>query len=219
MNNTIDRRIGFLFLLTGVIISVSSCYKSKDDSLSATALSLLNPKARQVNIVGDSLSQRSDGFSLSVKLGSLYSVKDFSVSGRTQVDWISDISSAINPNPDILIIELGTNDAVNVPNAQFSTNLNALIGEIEKRTAAKIILTAIPLTDDPILQDRIRQNNLYVKSLRGKYIIADVEKEFEKNKNLFRLYPINDNIHPEPIGYEIMGEVYKSTLLQLSSGQ
>ncbi|MBE7412679.1 MAG: SGNH/GDSL hydrolase family protein [Leptospiraceae bacterium] len=201
------------FFLFFALFLFFSCYKSKDDNFSATALSLVKLGVRKVNIAGDSLSQRSGGFSLSMKLGSGYSVKDFSVSGRTQVEWINDISRVMDPNPDILIVELGTNDAVNSTNTEFISHLNHLLIEVEKRTTAKIILTAIPLTDNPILQERIKQNNTYIRTLKGKYFIADIEAEFEKNKSQFRLYPINDNIHPEPIGYEIMGEVYKSVIL------
>ncbi|MCE9499677.1 MAG: SGNH/GDSL hydrolase family protein, partial [Leptospira sp.] len=87
-------------------------------------------------------------------------------------------------------------------------NLNKLIAEIQKRSSAKIILTAIPLTNDPILQQRIVKSNSYVRSLSSKYTVADIEPEFEKVKSTVRLYPINDNIHPEPAGYDIMGDVY-----------
>ena len=45
-------------------------------------------KIIQINIIGDSLSERSIGFGLQNKLGNGYKINDFSVSGRNVYDWL-----------------------------------------------------------------------------------------------------------------------------------
>ena len=167
----------------------------------------------QVNIIGDSLSERSLAFSLQNKLGSGYQVNDFSVSGRTVFDWLFDISRPFNPMPDIVIIELGTNDAMMATNYDFIEYYNRLLSEIQIRSKAKIIVTAIPLTDETGIQARIKVNNNFIRSLSNLYTISDLEKAFEDNRSNLRLYPSYDPIHPNPVGYELIGEIYKKDIL------
>ncbi len=172
-------------------------------------------KVIQVNIIGDSLSERSVAFGLQNKLGSGYKVNDFSVSGRSIYDWLFDISRPFSPVPDLVIIELGTNDVLTNASYDFISYLNRLLDEIKARSSARIILTAIPLTDDKGLYNKIKANNSYVRSLSNFYTIVDLEKAFEDNRSNIRLYPSYDPIHPNPSGYELIGEVYKKEILYL----
>jgi len=172
-----------------------------------------NTQTIQVSIIGDSLSERSNAFGLQNKLGVNYKVNDFSISGRTTFDWLYDISRSFNPVPDLIIIELGTNDVMMGANYDFAFYLNRLIEEIKLRSNAKIILTAIPLTDDLGLHERIKINNTYVRSLSNLYSVTELEKAFEDNRANLRLYPSYDPIHPNPVGYELIGELYKKEIL------
>lgn len=208
-------RLVFLFFLFA-----SNCYTSKDSVDKSYLIPLMkqsntDSKTIQVNIIGDSLSERSNAFGLQNKLGSGHVVNDFSVSGRTVYDWLFDISRPFSKVPNIIIIELGTNDVMTNSSYNFNSYLNRLLDEIKIRSSARIILTAVPLTDDNGLQNRIRVNNNYVRSLATSYTIVDLEKVFEDNRSNIRLYPSYDPIHPNPSGYELIGEVYKKEILYL----
>lgn len=203
----------FIFFL---LLLIFGCYTSKesvDKSYLASLMSSNHTETIQVNIIGDSLSERSLAFSLQNKLGSGYQVNDFSVSGRTVFDWLFDISRPFNPMPDIVIIELGTNDAMMATNYDFTGYYNRLLSEIQIRSKAKIIVTAIPLTDETGIQARIKVNNNFIRSLSNLYTISDLEKAFEDNRSNLRLYPSYDPIHPNPVGYELIGEIYKKDIL------
>ncbi len=203
----------FIFFL---LLLIFGCYTSKesvDKSYLASLMSSNHTETIQVNIIGDSLSERSLAFSLQNKLGSGYQVNDFSVSGRTVFDWLFDISRPFNPMPDIVIIELGTNDAMMATNYDFIEYYNRLLSEIQIRSKAKIIVTAIPLTDETGIQARIKVNNNFIRSLSNLYTISDLEKAFEDNRSNLRLYPSYDPIHPDPVGYELIGEIYKKDIL------
>ena len=197
------------------VLFLLNCYTSKDNVDKSFLIPLMksNTQTIQVNIIGDSLSERSNAFGLQNKLGVNYKVNDFSIIGKTVYDWLFDISRPFNPVPDLIIIELGTNDVMMGANYDFAFNLNRLNEEIKLRSSAKIILTAIPLTDDFGLHERIKINNAYVRSLSNLYTITDLEKVFEDNRSNLRLYPSYDPIHPNPVGYELIGEIYKKEIL------
>ena len=203
-----------------ILLFFLSCYTSKDNVDKSYLIPLMkstsnDSKIIQVNIIGDSLSERSIGFGLQNKLGSGYKINDFSVSGRNVYDWLFDISRPFSPTPDLIIVELGTNDVFTGPTYDFKSNLTRLLEEIKIRSSARVILTAIPLTDDKGLQSRIKVNNDYVRSLSSSYTVTELEKAFEDNRANLRLYPSYDPIHPNPVGYELIGELYKKDILFL----
>ncbi len=203
----------FLF----IILFTSACYTSKDDVGKGYLLSLMNrTETVQVNVIGDSLSERSNAFGLQNKLGKDYKVNDYSIEGRTVFDWLLDISRPFNPSPNIIIIELGTNDSMMSPGYDFTGNYNRLLSEIQSRSRTKIILTAIPLTDDLGLQNKIKENNKFIRSLSNQYTVTDLERVFEDNRSNLRLYPSYDLIHPNPAGYELIGEIYRRDIMLIS---
>lgn len=197
-----------------------SCYTSKKSDNRTALYSLIQPGSTRtmtvnVNIIGDSLSDYSNAFNLQNRLGNNFAINDFSVPGRDTADWLYDISVPFNPQPDIVIIELGTNDAFRFSTPVFAGNLKTLLNEIESRTKAKIIITAVPLSDDNGLGTIIKKQNDFIRSLAGTYAIADLEKVFEANKTNFRLYPYSDPVHPNPVGYDLAGEEYKKVILSI----
>lgn len=208
----------FVFLF--IFLFTFQCYNSKDKVDQSYLIPLMkstsnDSKIIQVSIIGDSLSERSLAFGLQNKLGIDYHINDFSISGRNIFDWLFDISRPFNPVPDIIIIELGTNDAMAGSNYDFKLYLEHLLSEIKSRSNARIILTAIPLTDNNSLHARIKENNSYVRSLSNLYTISDLEKAFAENSSNIRMYPSYDPIHPNPVGYELIGEVYKKDILYI----
>jgi acyl-CoA thioesterase I len=167
----------------------------------------------QLNIIGDSLSERSNSFALKEKLGSGFHINDYSISGRNTLDWISDISRAFQIAPNLIILELGTNDAYFNEAYNFFEKYNILIQSIEQRSNAKIYLTLVPETNQASIQSIIKKNNSSIKTLSNKYTVIDLETPF-RNFGLNNLYPIQDPIHPNSIGYNLIGEEYKKSILQ-----
>jgi lysophospholipase L1-like esterase len=193
-----------------------NCYTSKIDSPDKSLLALaFGNKMINLNIIGDSISQRSNAFSLSSRLGSPYIVNDYSVSGRTLEGWLSDISTLFQVQPDIIIIELGTNDAMSDAYTRYGMNLSTLISEIRKRSQARIIMTALPLTKNNDVRIKIKSLNQIVRSYSSQFSIAEMELPFEQNQNYLNLYSDIDPIHPNESGYNVLGEIYRKTILGL----
>lgn len=167
----------------------------------------------QVNIIGDSLSERSSAFGLKQKLGASYQVNDYSISGRNVLDWLNDISRPFQVAPNLIIIELGTNDAYFEGAYNFLEKYNLLIKEIELRSNTKIYLTLVPETNQVAIQSIIKKNNSQIKTLESKYTLVDLETLFRKT-GLTNLYSPQDPIHPNSIGYDLIGEEYKKIILQ-----
>ncbi len=200
--------ISFIFLL--------NCYHEKKNQY--TNLFLLSKiksvnNIIQLNIIGDSLSERSSSFGLKQKLGASFQINDYSISGRNVPDWLGDISRPFKIAPNLIIIELGTNDAYFEGNYNFFEKYNFLIKEIELRSNAKIFLSLVPETNQNGIQSIIKKNNFQIKTLEAKYSIVDLETIFRKN-GLVNLYPLQDPIHPNSVGYELIGEEYKRIILQ-----
>jgi acyl-CoA thioesterase I len=212
--------VKLFFSILFSFILFNNCYTSKQNNY-ARLLPLLNltskDKKINVTIIGDSLSERSTGFGLQTKLGNGFQVNDYSISGRNTLDWLNDISRPFQNSAEIIIIELGTNDAYVDSLYNFSEKYSLLIKEIELRSKAKLFLTAVSLTNEVAIQNKIKKNNDYIKSLSKQYFIVDLETLFEEKKKSIQLYPVTDPIHPNSVGYELIGEKYKLDILSQNS--
>ncbi|WP_244241469.1 SGNH/GDSL hydrolase family protein [Leptospira perdikensis] len=192
------------------------CYHS--DKPTNQYLSLLGGVSleRRITIVGDSLGQWSDGFGLKTKLPSEYKVTDISVAGYTIEDWLQN-KNRMNAIPtDLWIIELGTNDAMVYGTNGFEVRTKELISFLESSLSSKVILTTIPLTNMTSIRETIRINNQTIRQLKEKKTNVDyveIESIFESYSGTIPLYPISDPIHPNQIGYELMGEAYRKKIL------
>lgn len=205
------------YFLVLIFLFFNFCYHVKNESnVLLPLIYLLHSEGIRVSIVGDSLAQRSQGFFLQEKLGYGYEVKDFSASGRTCLEWINDISRPLEFKPHIIIVELGTNDAMSFSNLAFQNYYNQLLQEIELRSTGKVILTKVPRTKDEGIRNTIVKNNAFIGSFdQDKYKIVDIDFEFEKYPTKDKLYPLNDNIHPSDFGNHIIGETYKSKIMKI----
>ncbi|WCL49582.1 SGNH/GDSL hydrolase family protein [Leptospira sp. GIMC2001] len=177
-------------------------------------LALIRKEPTSIIIIGDSLSERSGGFSLQEKLGSEFVVYDISVSGRDIPIWLNHKNEILSKKSDIVIVNLGTNDASYYPTELYPSNYNQLVNFLKENHFWKIIVSLVPPTNNPILQSRIATNNEYLRNQYANETIVDLEKLFLNNSNL-PLYPIFDDIHPNPIGYEMIGEEYRKTIISL----
>ncbi|MBF3376358.1 SGNH/GDSL hydrolase family protein [Leptospira borgpetersenii] len=181
-------------------------------------LSLLLPLVGpllKVGIIGDSLSQESDGFGLREKLGFRFTVTDYSVSGRYVPTWLQTIGTALTERQDLLILELGTNDVSGYPVDQFPKNYENLLDLIQFHSNAMILVTILPPTAQPGYRANILQINSYLKGLSSRYPTADMESVFLERENTIPLYSQTDLVHPNPVGYDLMGAVYTDVIHKL----
>ncbi|WP_244279465.1 SGNH/GDSL hydrolase family protein [Leptospira brenneri] len=192
------------------------CYHS--DKPNNQYLSLLGGISleRRITIVGDSLGQWSDGFGLKSKLPSEFKVTDISVAGYTTEDWLQNKNRMNEIPTDLWIIELGTNDAMVYGTNGFESRTKELISFLESAQTSRILVTAIPLTNMVSIQETIRTNNQILRNLKDTKPNVDyveIESIFETYSGSLPLYPVSDPIHPNQIGYELMGEAYRKKIL------
>ncbi|MBM9591643.1 SGNH/GDSL hydrolase family protein [Leptospira sp. 201903075] len=171
---------------------------------------------RRITIVGDSLGQWSDGFGLRTKLPSEFKITDISVAGYTTEDWLQNKNRMNEIPTDLWIIELGTNDAMVYGASGFESKTRELVSFLESSQVSRVLLTAIPLTNMTSIRETIRTNNQTIRNLKENKTnidFVDIESIFESYSGSLPLYPISDPIHPNQIGYELMGEAYRKKIL------
>lgn len=163
--------------------------------------------SKKVNIIGDSLPSLSNSFNLQGKLGLEYLVTDYSIKNSSIRDWLGQTHRAMEIRPEIIILELGTNDALLYGTDGFADNLLKLIGEIKNQTAAKLILTAVPPTNIEGARQAIAANNQTVKKLSAMYNVVDLESLFYSYGDQ-KLYSPIDSLHPNDTGMDLIGNEY-----------
>jgi|JI10StandDraft_1071094.scaffolds.fasta_scaffold398502_2 acyl-CoA thioesterase-1 len=205
----------FLFFLFFLQLQ---CYHSEKDDLSALTLLSQNSSPVRITILGDSLSQWSDSFGLKQKLNASYLISDISIAGHDSKLWLEDLSKAEAIQTDIWIIELGTNDASYYGTTDFKERYSEILRRLEQRSYSYFILSAVPKTNQVGLQSSISINNEIIRDIvkiNPKYRLADLETIFTKAANTLTLYSLADPIHPNRVGYELIGEEYRRILLGL----
>ncbi|WP_232374015.1 SGNH/GDSL hydrolase family protein [Leptospira chreensis] len=198
------------------LVLLMGCYHS--DKPTNQYLSLLGGISleRRITIVGDSLGQWSDGFGLRTKLPSEFKITDISVAGYTTEDWLQNKNRMNEIPTDLWIIELGTNDAMVYGASGFESKTRELVSFLESSQVSRVLLTAIPLTNMTSIRETIRTNNQTIRNLKENKTnidFVDIESIFESYSGSLPLYPISDPIHPNQIGYELMGEAYRKKIL------
>ncbi|WP_078128477.1 SGNH/GDSL hydrolase family protein [Leptospira alexanderi] len=191
-----------------------SCVGKEEQHGLSFLLPLAGPLLK-VGIIGDSLSQESNGFGLREKLGFRFTVTDYSVSGRYVPAWLQTIGTALTERQDLLILELGTNDVSGYPVDQFPKNYENLLSSIQSHSNAMILVTILPPTSQPGYRANILQINSYLKGLSSRYPTADMESVFLERENTIPLYSQTDLVHPNPVGYDLMGTVYTDVIHKL----
>lgn len=210
------------FLIRTLLIAIFSflfcvgCYHS--DHPTNHYLSLLGGLSLEtrITIVGDSLGQWSDGFGLRTKLPLEFKITDISVAGYTTEDWLQNRNRMTEIPTDLWIIELGTNDAMVYGTSGFESRTLELISILQSSPITKILLTTIPLTNMSSIREIIRSNNQILRQLKGtkpNVDFVEIELLFESNPGEIPLYPVSDPIHPNQLGYELMGEAYRKKIL------
>lgn len=210
-------------LMTGIL----SCAKAKSNhELTALYLAMehqnqSNP--RQILIIGDSLTNYSDGFQLQEKLGSGYVVTHASVPGYDYRDWEYRMEEAFNEDdsvPDDIVVVLGTNDGYRYHNQTFTDNVNRFHERLRTFTSAHIYYSLVPHSEDPGLAESIAENNRLLEKLleeddrtfsNTEWI--DLAGPFFDFKEKQLLYEADDPVHPSDTGYSLIGDTIKKALL------
>ncbi|GBF51508.1 GDSL-like protein [Leptospira ryugenii] len=195
-----------------------SCYKQNQNDI-GVSLALLNQNSTiKISILGDSLSQWSDAFGLKGKLSSRYQITDLSVAGYDTRNWLNDLPRAEQLPTDVWIIELGTNDASYTGTSGFLERYKEILTQLTINKSPYFILSAVPRTKQTGLFESILTNNQRIRELvaeNPRYRLADLDLVFQKSGNSENLYPLADPIHPNQLGYDLIGNEYARILLGL----
>lgn len=150
------------------------------------------------------------------KLTPGFKVTDISIAGYSTQDWLQN-KNRLNEIPtDLWLLELGTNDAMVYGTSGFEPRTIELITFLESSQTSKVMVTTIPLTNMASIRETIRTNNQTIRRLkenRSNLDYVEIESIFESYTGEVPLYPVSDPIHPNQIGYEIMGEAYRKKIL------
>jgi len=204
-----------------LLLIVQGCRPIDSDRTTADRLYLALTAAMQTKkilIIGDSLTQYSNGFAVSSLLGPGFEVTTHGVHGFDFQDWTLRLDQAFTPPiiPDIVIVVLGTNDGYRYGPNQFIQNVRAFHRELRRRTAKPVIYALVPRTNEPNLASRIVANNLILKttpSFDPSMRTVDLDTLFQSAPSYPPLY-LTDPIHPTEAGYRIIREALVRSLLK-----
>lgn len=199
-----------------------------------------NNKQIRIACVGDSITQGAASSDwennsyvalLSNMLGNGYDVRNFGLSGTTAVsntyqpyDETQQFKDAINFNPDIVTIALGTNDSQtkvwNTNNfaENFEKDFSNLCQQFDNLISKPKIYICIPIPIIPserwehqpdVLKNEIIPKIKKIATQRG-YEIIDLYTPFIDKKEY---YPADDMLHPNDLGHKKIADLIYSRLL------
>ncbi|MEQ8351264.1 MAG: SGNH/GDSL hydrolase family protein [Leptospiraceae bacterium] len=177
----------------------------------------LLPESRNYLIIGDSLTERSDGFYLENLSPDPLTVYIRGVDGYDYRDWYLRMDQAFAgiPSPDRIITVLGSNDAARFSGQDFLDNVNQFHEAIRQRSSATVFYTQVPRSRYLPIQNGILSNNALLESnLPAESRLIDLDTPFETHLSTggAPLYPQDDAIHPNRTGYTLMGTIILEAL-------
>lgn len=193
-----------------LFLSLVACTEEDND---LTWITPLIENDERILIIGDSLTDYSNGFSLQQKLGSGYFVQVNAIPGYTYREWTLKIDQAFSGagRPDYILVFLGTNDGAEFDHEQFQRYFAEFHRQIRIRSSARVAYGLMPRTRDPGRADQILQNNDYLKSWAPEDPAPvekiDLDSFFQGAPEGFPLYSAIDNIHPTEEAYTLIGEL------------
>ena len=211
------------YLLFTVMVGVLVCYSySQDDPI-------------RIACIGNSITHGGMGNQaypqqLDSLLGKAYDVRNFGIGGCTLLKkgdfsyWDGPaLDEALESNPDIVIILLGTNDSKPQNWAfkdEFFSDYMELIGAFRNDGRDPIIFTAFPLPafrlltgiDNTIIRDEIIPMIDSVKTKAGTCLIDFYHPMFDKG----RLFP--DGVHPTAEGYALIARIAADAIRAIKPG-
>jgi lysophospholipase L1-like esterase len=138
-------------------------------------------------------------------------------------DWITEHDTIATYKPDIVMLEIGTNNGLRHEGANIPAALTALGALIDQILAAdsRLLLIVAQITPNltEVGQMNIAAYNAGIPALiaaraaKGKHIaIVDIHKAFVANPNWKTDYLPNSDVHPNDAGYDAMGRGWYGAL-------
>lgn len=132
------------------------------------------------------------------------------------------ISTIIAQHPDIAIISEGANDARTPTTFGAYFRLNQTMINVTRALGVQPVLMTIapPCCNHSNLRGTVDQYNTLLRALSNinEIPLADVSKGYANTCNLGNCYLFNlpEGLHPNTVGYNVIGEVVSATLLQIN---
>lgn len=207
-----------LMALAGVaVIAGAQMMACANRSQAPEALLALASADPGILILGDSLTERSDGFGLKGELEPTIRVSSSGIPGFDFSNWVSRVDEAFaagaRPGDSVLLV-LGTNDGYRFSPPTFLANVHELDRQLRIRTSGAIYYFLVPRTNDAGLAASILANNAaLVAGLPPTSRLIDLDGPFEAARSSVLLYPVDDPIHPTAAGYRIIAQTIRARLL------
>lgn len=199
-----------------IICLVSCANRHQDDEILLLLLSGSN-KQKSILVLGDSLTDYSQGFHLDEFLDSGYQVQFKGALNKDIPYWNSRIPEALATTTepfDLVIFPMGTNDAFAYVGDSFVANLHDFHKNFRQYSGAWIVYCQVPRTKDPLLIPKIQINNqiLSEQMPTDKTRLIDLDSLFEGTTNPELLYESGDPLHPSDAGYRLIGRSMQSDI-------
>lgn len=216
------RRCFQIIRFTGVCFALlcNHCVSRTEDPVTEFSPALMLAQVQQVLIIGDSLTDFSDGFHLQEYLGPGYIVQHTGVINTDFNYWTGRLDEAFARStfapPAHVIVPLGTNDAFQLGPQAFVEHVHVFHAELRLRSAARIYYFLMPVTLIPTLEPSLRTNNA---ALSGNVpldntVLVDLMTEFDRAPPAPLLYDAADPLHPTETGYRLIGARMRDALLR-----
>lgn len=210
--------IRFPLILFPLILFLSGCNSSNSDPLYQLVTDNTTPENKTVLIIGDSLTDYSDGFGLQEKLGPDYVVRVKGIPGIDFPTWTLRLEEALQSEGGIpagnILVPLGTNDGYRYLPSEFVLQLRRFHERLRALSSARIHYCLMPRTDDQPLAAAIMANNdaLRTELPADHTALIDLDSLFQSAAPYPPLYPPEDPVHPTENGYNLIGHEFKRSL-------
>ncbi|MBX7056856.1 MAG: SGNH/GDSL hydrolase family protein [Leptospirales bacterium] len=198
------RLLAAYFLLLGG--GIAACRDGGNPSLDLAAIAA----AYRVLIIGDSLTDFSEGFNLQEKLGAGWVVAHRGVINRDFLTWTGRLDEAFDEMrsgpPDLIVVELGTNDSFLYGPELFLAHYQNFHADLRLRSQATVYYCLMPLTLIESLGPSIARNNAALRAtpLPERVRLIDLEAAFASAAPAPPLYLGDDPLHPTSNGYRLI---------------
>lgn len=208
-------------LLASVFASPAGCAnRAEDPELLSQALfpAIIAGQPQSVLVIGDSLTDFSDGFGLDALLPPLYATAHRGVINTDFNYWTGRLDSALDEAtagpPNHVLVPLGTNDGFFHTEDAFIEYVYGFHAELRRRSQARVYYFLMPGTLIDSLAPQIARNNtaLAASYPRDNTRLVDLAGRFAAAPEQPALYAADDPLHPTEAGYRLMGQIMREAL-------
>lgn len=181
-----------------------------------------NTQNGTVLVLGDSLSaeygiERGKGWVEVIKSSYLnergYNVVNASISGDTTSGGLSRLPGLLTQHqPAVVIIELGSNDALRGLSLEMSRNNLLKMSELSQQAQAKVIIVGmqIPPNFGPVYTQQFKEMFAQVAEQKNTLLVPFLMAHFALDKDMFQ----DDGIHPNESAQKTMADTVWPVLEQ-----